>query len=233
MRGRRSAYLVIFAVAALGAGALVAFSQPRTEIVRTRVDIAVLTPIGAEMLEVVRVAPADAPPNAARSLGAVVGRFATVGLLSGQDVDLRALETTPGERTFGFGAPLGPGQLAFALPVDPAAAVGGALAPGARVDVIAVPNSLKSGGLGGSGTDAPTATILGQGLVVLALRTTDGSPLTDAADSAGTRVVVVPKLGSVVVAVPAAGVADFATASVTSTFVLALVPDSVPPAAAP
>jgi len=44
---------------------------------------------------------------------------------------------------------------------------------------------------------------------------------------------VAPKLGSVVVAVPAARVADFATASVTSTFVLALVPESAPPAAAP
>ncbi len=107
------------------------------------------------------------------------------------------------------------------------------MAPGARVDVIAVPNTLKSGGFGGSGAGAPTATILGQGLVVLALRTTDGSPLTDAADLSGTRVVVAPKLGSVVVAVPAARVADFATASVTSTFVLALVPESAPPAAAP
>lgn len=231
MRGRRSAYLVIFAIAALGAGVLVALSQPRTEIVRTRGDIGVLTPISADMLEVVRVAPADAPPNAARSLDAVVGRYATVRLLAGQEVDLRILETTPGERTFGFGAPLGPGQVAFALPVDPAAAVGGALAPGARVDVIAVPNGLKTGGLGA--TDETTSTTLGQGLVVLALRTTDGSPLADADDAAGTRVVVAPKLGAVVVAVPAARVAEFATASVSSTFVLALVPDGVPPVGAP
>ncbi len=230
---RRSVYLVVFALAALGAGALVFATQPRTELVRARVAIAVLTPISADMLELVRVAPADAPPNAARALDAVVGRYAAVPILAGQDVDLRTLESTPGERAFGFGAPLGPGQVAFALPVEPAAAVGGALAPGARVDVVAVPNTLKSGSAG-AGSDAPTGTVLGSGLVVLALRTTDGVILRDpSAETAAGRVVVPPKLGAVVVAIPAARVAEFATASVTSTFVLALSPEGTAPATAP
>jgi hypothetical protein len=43
-------------------------------------------------------------------------------------------------------------------------------------------------------------------------------------------VVVPPKLGSVVVAIPAARLADFATASLTSSFYLAL--DPAPPGAA-
>ena len=110
MRARRGAYLAFFLVAALGASALVYFAQPRNGIVRAKVDIAVLTPITAEMVEVVSVSPADAPANAARSLDAVVGRYASVRVLAGQDVDVRVLETNPGQRAFGFGAPMEGGR---------------------------------------------------------------------------------------------------------------------------
>ena len=233
MRGRRSAYIVVFLVAALGAGVLAYLAQARTEIVRARSNIAVLTPITADMLEVVRVSPGDAAAQTARSLDAVVGHYAATPVLAGQDVDLRTLEDNPGQRAFGFGAPLGPGQVAFALPVDASQAVGGALAAGARVDVVAVPNSLKTQSGGATGGTAPAATSMGQGLVVLAVRTADGQPLTSSssADQAS-RTVVAPKLGSVVVAIPEARVADFATAALTSTFYLALSPGN-PASAAP
>ena len=225
MRGRRSAYIVVFLVAALGAGVLAYLAQPRTEIVRARSDIAVLTPITADMLEVVRVSPGDAATQTARSLDAVVGRYAATPVLAGQDVDLRTLEDNPGQRAFGFGAPLGPGEVAFALPVDASQAVGGALAAGAHVDVVAVPNSLKTQSGGGTAGTAPAATSMGQGLVVLAVRTADGQSLTSGtAGDQGSRTVVAPKLGSVVVAIPEARVADFATAALTSTFYLALSP---------
>jgi hypothetical protein len=107
----------------------------------------------------------------------------------------------PGQLAFGFGAPLEVGQVAFALPVEPAQAIGGALAPGARVDVVAVPNALKTQL---SGADSPSAVILGQGLVVLTIRTPEGEPLTDAPDAGRGTVVIPPKLGSVVVAIPEA-----------------------------
>jgi Flp pilus assembly protein CpaB len=225
VRGRRSAYIVVFLVAALGAGVLAYLAQPRTEIVRARSNIAVLAPITADMLEVIRVSPGDAAAQTARSLDAVVGRYAATPVLAGQDVDLRTLEDNPGQRVFGFGAPLGPGDVAFALPVDASQAVGGALAAGARVDVVAVPNSLKTQSGGATGGTAPAATSMGQGLVVLAVRTADGQTLTSSssADQAS-RAVVAPKLGSVVVAIPEARVADFATAALTSTFYLALSP---------
>ena len=102
-------------------------------------------------VEIVSVSPADAPSNAATSFDEVVGRYASVPILAGQDVDRRAIEQTPGERAFGFGAPMAAGQVAFALPVDPSQAVGGALVPGARIDVVAVPNALDSPSLGSSG----------------------------------------------------------------------------------
>jgi Flp pilus assembly protein CpaB len=225
MRARRGVYAAIFLVAALGASALVYFAQPRNGIVRAKVDIAVLTPITAEMVEVVSVSPADAPANAARSLDAVVGRYASVRVLAGQDVDVRVLEANPGQRAFGFGAPLEVGQVAFALPVEPGQAVGGALAAGARVDVVAVPNSLKTQV---SGADSPSAVVLGQGLVVLTIRTPEGRQLTDVPDAARGGVVIPPKLGSVVVAIPAARLVDFAEAALSSTFYLALSPVAAP-----
>ena len=169
-------------------------------------------------------------PTTARSLDAVVGRYAALPILAGQDVDGRAIEATPGSRAFGFGAPLGPGEVAFALPVAADQAVGGALSPGARVDVIAVPNALKTGTAAAS--PGPGSISMGQGLTILALRTGDGHQLTDLA-AGGSTAVVPPKLGSVVVAIPAARVADFATAALTSTFYLALDPGQPPASAAP
>jgi pilus assembly protein CpaB len=173
------------------------------------------------MVAMVNVSPADAPANAARSLDAVVGRYASVPILAGQDVDLRILETNPGQLAFGFEAPLEAGQVAFAIPVEPGQAVGGALAPGARVDVVAVPNALKTQI---SGSDSPSAVVLGQGLVVLTLRTHEGRQLNDELVSESDRVVIPPKLGSVVVAIPAARLPEFAEAALSSTFYLALSP---------
>ncbi len=223
MRARRGVYTAIFLAAALGAMALVYFAQPRNGIVRAKVDIAVLTPITAEMVELVSVSPADAPANAARSLDAVVGQYVSVAVLAGQDVDIRILETNPGQRAFGFGAPVEPGQVAFALQVEPGQAVGGALVPGARVDVVAVPNALKTQL---SGSDPPSAVVLGQGLVVLTIRTPEGQPLADAPESDRAGVVIPPRVGSVVVAIPAARLAEFAEAALSSTFYLALRPSA-------
>lgn len=221
MRARRGVYLAFFLVAALGASALVFVAQPRNGVVRAITDIPVLTPITADMVQVVSVSPADAPANAARRVDDVVGKYASAPILAGQDVDVRVLETNPGQLAFGFGAPLEAGQVAFAIPVEPGQAVGGALVPGARVDIVAVPNALKTQV---SGTDAPSAVVLGQGLVVLTIRTPEGRQLGDeeAADSA--RVVIPPKLGSVVVAIPAARLQEFAEAALSSTFYLALSP---------
>jgi len=225
MRARRGAYLAFFVVAAIAASALVYLSQPRNGVVRAKVDIPVLTPITADMIQVVSVSPADAPPNAARSVEAVVGRYASVPILAGQDVDARELETNPGQLAFGFGAPLEVGQVAFAIPVEPGQAVGGAIAPGARVDIVAVPNALKTQVSGGS---SRSAVVLGQALVVLTIRTPEGKQLTDDAASDGTRVVIPARLGSVVVGIPEARLAEFAEAALSSTFYLALSPVAAP-----
>jgi Flp pilus assembly protein CpaB len=219
MRVRRTVYLAIFVVASLVAAGTYWLAQPRTEVVRATLDIPVLTQVTGDMVELVRVSPLGVPPNAARSLDAVVGLHASLPILAGQDVDTRALEAIPGSQAFGFGAPLAPGEVAFALPVTAEQAVGGALTAGSHVDVIAVPNDAKQTGL--SGGETPSAVALGQGLTILALRTDDGRELTTD-DSAASTSTIPPKLAAVVVAIPAARLSEFATAAMTSTFYLGL-----------
>jgi hypothetical protein len=90
---------------------------------------------------------------------------------------------------------------------------------------VAVPNVLKTQVSGGS---SQSAVVLGQGLVVLTIRTPEGKQLTDDAASDGTRVVIPPKLGSVVVGIPEARLAEFAEAALSSTFYLALSPVAAP-----
>jgi Flp pilus assembly protein CpaB len=218
MRVRRTVYLVIFVVASLIAAGTYWVAQPRVQVVRATVDVPVLTRITADMVELVQVSPVGAPPNAARSLEVVVGMYASLPILAGQDVDARALEAIPGSQAYGFGAAIGPGQVAFALPVTAEQAVGGALAPGALVDVIAVPN----GATGSAGAEGPAEPVmLGEGMTILALRSTDGRQLV-AMDSEESTGVIPPKLGSVIVAIPAARLLDFASAAQTSTFYLGL-----------
>jgi Flp pilus assembly protein CpaB len=221
MRTNRGAYVAVFVVASLVAASVYYLAQPRAEVVRARDNIAVLTAITADMVEVVRVSPGDRSADAATSVDDVVGQYAAMPILAGQFVDRRALESTPGAQSFGFGAPLPPGHVAFAIAVEPGQAVGGALTPGAIVDVIAVPNALKTL-TGADLQSAPEATVLGENLVVLALRTVEGRALTDPADGAQGATSLPPRLGSVVVAVPADELPKFASASLTSTMYLAL-----------
>jgi Flp pilus assembly protein CpaB len=218
VRARRTAYIVIFVVACLLAGFLYYLQVPRAAVVRATADIPAMTRITTDMVELVKVAPVDVSTNAAQSTDQVVGQYASMTILAGQEIDTRALEQTPGQQAFGFGAALDPGYVAFAIPVDPSQAVGGALSPGAKITVVAVPNALKNGV---QASPAPTATVLGTNLTILALRTPDGQPFSRAQSGSGIAAVP-PKLGSVVVAIPADRLSDFATAALSSTFYLAL-----------
>jgi Flp pilus assembly protein CpaB len=219
VRARRTAYIVIFVVACLVAGLLYYLQVPRASVVRATADIPAMTQITADMVELVKVAPVDVSTDAAQSTNQVVGQYAAMPILAGQEIDKRALDRTPGQQQFGFGAALDPGDVAFAIPIsDPSQAVGGALSPGAKVTVVAVPNTLKNGV---AASPAPTSTVLGTNLTILALRTPNGQTFTQTQSGSGIAAVP-PKLGSVVVAIPANRLSDFATAALSSTFYLAL-----------
>lgn len=222
MGSHRAAYIAIFVAASLVGAGVYWFAQPRAAAVRARADIAVLTPITPDMVELVELPPAARPADVATSLGAVVGQYAAAPILAGQYLDTRALESIPGERTFGFGAALPAGRVAFALPVEPGQALGGALTPGALVDVVAVPNALRTAIT--PSADQPEATTLGQGLVILALRTDDGQALSEDDAGSARTTALPPKLASVVVAIPGDELPKYATAVLTSTLYLALSP---------
>ena len=102
---------------------------------------------------------------------------------------------------------------AIALPVGAAQAVGGALIPGARVDVLAVP-------VGGRAPAGRTVEILAQSVLILDIRSESGIAL-GAAGHSGVPVVN-DRIGSVVVAIDRADEIRFADRIATSTFVLAL-----------
>ena len=225
MTTHRTAYVAIFAVASLLAAGVYYLAQPRAEAVRARIDIPALAPISADMVELVQIAPDARPADAATSLAAVVGSYAALPMLAGQYVDTRALESTPGAQAFGFGAALPTGHVAFAVPVEPSQAVGGALAAGAQVVVVAVPNAMRTQ-IAGADEDAPEPVVLGEGVVVLALRTGDGERLTELAAGERPSGALRPTLGSVVLAVPAADLPRYAAAVLSSTIYLALSPQS-------
>ena len=125
MRARRTAYIVIFVVACLVAGLLYYLQVPRASVVRATADIPAMTQITADMVELVKVAPVDVSTDAAQSTNQVVGQYAAMPILAGQEIDKRALDRTPGQQQFGFGAALDPGDVAFAIPIsDPSQAVG-------------------------------------------------------------------------------------------------------------
>ena len=96
MRTNRGAYVAIFVVASLVAAGVYYLAQPRADVVRARADIAVLTLVSADMVEVVRVSPSNRSDDAATSIADVVGQYAAMPILAGQFVDRRALESTPG-----------------------------------------------------------------------------------------------------------------------------------------
>jgi Flp pilus assembly protein CpaB len=225
MGAHRPAYIAIFVAASLVAAGVFWFAQPRAEAVRARTDIPVFAAITAEMVELVQVAPASRPADAATSLDAVVGQYAAAPILAGQYLDTRSLEATPGQRTFGFGAALPPGHVAFALPVEPGQALGGALSAGAQVDVVAVPNALRQATA--PSEEQPEAVVLGEDIVILALRTGEGQALSATEADSTLTAALPPTLASVVVAVPADELPDYATAVLTSTIYLALSPQDV------
>lgn len=221
MGSHRPTYIAVFVAASLVAAGVYWFAQPRAEAVRARADIPVLTPITADMVELVQVPLAARPAYAATALDAVVGQYAAAPILAGQYLDTRAIEATPGQRMFGFGAAIPPGHIAFALPVEPGQALGGAMTPGALVEVVAVPNALRQATA--PSEEQPEAVVLGEGVIVLALRTGEGQALTEA-DADAARVSALPQLASVVVAIPADELPGYATAVLTSTIYLALSP---------
>jgi pilus assembly protein CpaB len=155
-------------------------------------------PIGA--------APADVVIDRAEA----IGRTVHARLDPGQLLLRAALEGPPGFRS-GLEPP--PGWRAVALPVSPALALGGAIAPGVRVDVVAVPVSGRA-----PADRGPER--LAAGLLVVDVRSESGGPFVEPGSRDGAAALTNARLGSIIVAVPADDDLLVAERIATSTFVL-------------
>jgi Flp pilus assembly protein CpaB len=207
------ALVVLAVVAGALAGTLYYAGAQRSSIVVAARDLDATHPLVAEDLTIMSI-PADAIPGGALTdPNSAIGKLPRAPLWRGQVVLGPALSDQAASFHTGLALPIG--MRAVALPISSAAqAVGGAIVPGARVDVIAVP-------VAGRAPGGRTAELLLQGAMVLDVRSETGSPYGVAVPK-GSVSSLGERIGSVVVAIDSLDEVRFADRIVTSTFVLAL-----------
>jgi Flp pilus assembly protein CpaB len=207
------ALIAVAVVAGVLAGILYYAGSQRSSVVVAARDLDATHPLVAEDLAIVSISADAVPAGALTDPNGAVGKLPRAPLWRGQLVLGPALSDQAA--AFHTGLALPAGMHAVALPIASAAqAVGGAIVPGARVDVVAVPVAGKAPG-------GRTAELLLQGAMVLDVRSETGAAYGVAvprstASSFGERI------GSVVVAIDPLDEVRFADRIVTSTFVLAL-----------
>lgn len=208
MIARRS-LLVIALIAGAVAGALYFIAAQRVGMVVAAHDVAVIRPLTAEDLEVRSVPPEVLPIGGISSVDDVIGRVPITPLWRGQPLVMQALADDTA--AFHTGLRLRPGERAIALPVVAVGAVGGAISPGARVDVLAVP-------VIGRAPAGRTVELLAANALVLDMRTESGAPYLPRREDA---TLAVERIGSVIIAILPSDEIRFADRIATSTFVLA------------
>lgn len=173
-------------------------------------DIDAPRPLVAEDLEVRSVSLDLVTDDVLRRTEDAIGLVPRAPLLRGQLLLTRALADDAVD--FRSGVTLPAGSRAIALPISAINSVGGAVVPGARVDVLAVP-------VLGRAPAGRTAELLATAAIVLDVRGESGA----AYIAATPRTSAMPdRIASVVIAIDAADEVRFADRIATSTFVLTL-----------
>jgi len=208
---RRTIYLGVFILLSTIAG-LLYYSDTRqsTALVATR-DLSVGTRIEDADVTVRRVLKAS---------NQAVGQVVSSPILEGQFLDGRQVASSRNASLLGTGLDVPTGYRIIGLPIAPAAAVGGVLKPGDRVDVMAIPNPSKVSPL--ADESAPVPVMIGRNVLVIALRTEQGTQL-DQADhglNVGNS-----RPGSVLLAIAQTEESAYSSAIASSSFVLALSTD--------
>lgn len=175
---------------------------------------------GRRAIEADDVALRDLPPDtlpagAIRQLSEAIGRTPRAPLWAGQVVVANALADAAGV----FAGAIAPaaGQRAIAVPATAGLAVGGAIASGARVDIVAVP-------IAGRAPASRVTEVLAVAALVLDVRGENGGPFGDRAGPRTGTPAVPDRLGSVIVAVSASDALRIADRLPVSTFVFVFVP---------
>jgi pilus assembly protein CpaB len=205
----RKSLLILAVVAGVVAGALYFVGARRVDLVVAAHDVAVIRPLTAQDLEVRSVPPDALPTGALSSVDDVIGRFPLTPLWQGQALIIHALADDAA--VFHTGLTLRPGERAIAIPVVAVSAVGGAISPGARIDVLAVP-------LIGRAPAGRTVELLAADALVLDVRAESGAPYVSRPRDAA---LAAERIGSVIIAISPGDEIRFADRIATSTFVLA------------
>ena len=206
----RRALWVIAIVAGCVSAALYYGSTQRAEVVVMARDVGEPRPLTTADLEMRTVAAELAPADALRNIADVVGLTPRAPVFRGQLLLERALAAELVELR---GWSLEPTFRAVALPVRVVDAVGGAIAPGSSVDVLAMQ-------VPGRAPSERTAEVLITDAAVLDVRGESGAPYAPR-EQKGT--LALDRIASVVIAVRAIDEARIADRLSTSTFALALV----------
>lgn len=193
------------------AGVLYYAGAQRTTVVVAARDLDATHALTVDDLASAAVPPDALPPGALTDAARAIGRVPRAPVWKGQLLLADALGDDAA--SFHTGVSMPAGSRAVALPVGAAQAVGGAIVPGALVDVLAVP-------LAGRAPAGRTTELVARAALVLDVRTESGNPY--AASTA--RAIVNERVGSVVVAIDAGDELRFADRIATSTFILALAP---------
>lgn len=213
MIGQRG-LLAIALVCGVIAGSIYYASLQRVSVVVAAHALDADKPIAADDIATKEL-PADGlPADAVRTAGEAIGRVPRAPQWPGQILVAPALGS--GAAAFHSGLVPPAGQRAIAIPVTPAQAIGGAIAAGAHVDVVAVP-------VAGRAPAGRITELVAANVTVLDVRGEGGAPLQPAG---ATRAGVGPadRIGSVVIAIPPSDALRIADRVATSTFVLVFVP---------
>ena len=205
---------VLFAIAIVAgclAAALYFAATQRADVVVMARDMTELRALTREDIEVRTIAAELVPEDAIRSVDEAVGLVPRAPLVRGQLILGHGVGSELAD--FRSGQSLEDGSRALAIPVNAVSAVGGAIVPGARVDVISVP-------IAGRAPAGRVAEVLLTGALVLDVRGESGAPYTQREQRS--TAVSIDRIASVVIAIPFVDEARFADRLATSTFVIAL-----------
>ncbi len=208
--------LALAAAAGLIAGLLYWAGAQRVNVLVAAVDLPPARALVASDLETRALPPDALPSGTVTSPAEAIGRYVRAPISKGQLILASSVARTPAAFDGGIAVPTG--YRAVAIPVETGHALGGAVLPGSRVDVIAVPVP------GRSQPDRATEVLVGAALV-LDVRGEYGGAFERMGTAAHASTAVHERLGSVVVAVGPNAELLIADRIASSSFVLALVLD--------